>query len=106
MLPASGGLLVFRMSSRLRVTRMPVTYITGKQRGNHNRSPSKVQGFSSAANSKRPPFNPASGFRLTDPPNTQWKYGEGYGASVGAEEWAQGEEEGWKELDTSKMSPR
>ncbi|KAF8493628.1 hypothetical protein JB92DRAFT_2749910 [Gautieria morchelliformis] len=63
------------------------------------------KGFSHAA-SKLPPFNAAPSFSLTGPPNPGWKYGEGYEASAGADEWAKGEEGGWKSIDTGSIPPR
>jgi hypothetical protein len=74
--------------------------------GRQGRSSSHMpKGFSHAA-SKLPPFNAASSFSLTGPPNPEWKYGEGYEASAGADEWAKGEEGGWKSIDTGSIPPR
>jgi hypothetical protein len=64
------------------------------------------EGVAVDASSQRPPFNSAPAFRLTEPPNPGWKYGEGYEGSAGAEEWKKGEEEGWKTIDTSNASSR
>lgn len=55
---------------------------------------------------QRPPFESASLYRLTVPPNPDWKPGEGFAASAGAQEWMQGEEEGYLSLDTAEMSPK
>ena len=52
-----------------------------------------------------PPFDPAPNGVATAPPNPEWKYGEGYEASPRADEWAKGEEAGWKTVDTSKTHP-
>lgn len=60
----------------------------------------------SSATSTLPPFYPGPSGSLTEPPNPGWKYGEGYRASVGGEEWAKGAVEGWKSVDTSSTSPR
>ncbi|KAF8530420.1 hypothetical protein BU17DRAFT_72941 [Hysterangium stoloniferum] len=55
---------------------------------------------------RRPAFESKSTFRLTDPPNPGWEYGDGYHGSAGAEEWQAGEEEGWKSMDTRTMTPK
>lgn len=55
---------------------------------------------------KRPPFNPEQTFRLTDPPNPNWRYGDSYLDSVGAEKWAKEGEEGWKSFDPSEMASK
>jgi len=55
---------------------------------------------------KRPPFDTERVFRLTEPPNPDWQYGESYLGSIGADEWAKDEGQGWKSLDTSQMTPR
>ncbi|KIJ39486.1 hypothetical protein M422DRAFT_175244 [Sphaerobolus stellatus SS14] len=59
-----------------------------------------------ASPKKRPSFEPESTFRLTEPPNTNWRYGDSYMGSLGAEDWAKDEEQGWKTFDTSQMTPR
>lgn len=55
---------------------------------------------------QRPPFESASLYRLTASPNPGWKVGEGLAASAGAEEWMQGEKEGWLSVNTSQTRPR
>ncbi|KAG5352360.1 hypothetical protein C0989_002681 [Termitomyces sp. Mn162] len=43
------------------------------------------------------------GFKITDAPNPTWTYGEKVGATPQGREWLDGEEAGWKTVDTSKV---
>lgn len=42
-----------------------------------------------------PEFDPSPAFRLTSPPKSDWKTGDG----ITDEQWKEDEKQGWKEFD-------
>lgn len=61
----------------------------------------------SACLSSRPPFNAAPNFKLSEPPNPQWKLGQGMlENSPLTKQWKADEEQGWKTWDTKSTSGR
>ena len=57
--------------------------------------------------STRPAFNPSQSFKLTDPPNPNWKLGQGLSnEGVGAKEWKEDEKLGWRTWDLSQMEKK
>ncbi|KAF8590999.1 hypothetical protein K439DRAFT_1381453 [Ramaria rubella] len=101
-------MLLARQRFKIRSRRASLYFVSTRPISNSAKqcNKSEIHKGSLPAASKRPPFNPAPAFRLTEPPNPHWKYGEGYSASAGADEWAKGEEAGWKSMDTSTMALR
>ena len=96
--------LAYRLG-QIQLHAFPQGHVSWKQGRNHSALCEVHRSFSFSA-SKTLPFDPAPPIRLTDSPNPGWKYGEGYQASAGADEWKKGEEEGWKSIDTSSTPPR
>jgi hypothetical protein len=52
-----------------------------------------------------PPYDRTSTFKYTEPPNTQWKYGESVDTTDTGKEWLEGEKEGWRHVDTATEHP-
>ncbi|GLB39361.1 putative flavin reductase like domain containing protein [Lyophyllum shimeji] len=48
----------------------------------------------------------SSGFKVTDPPNPSWSYGEKVDASPAGREWSEGEKAGWKLVNPLEEAPR
>lgn len=108
MLCARQGQPIFQRAYRMcqiQAFLTPLDHIPWKQWRSQSRKCDMHKSFSFTA-SELPPFDSAPTFRLTESPNPEWKYGEGCEASAGADEWGKGEQEGWKSIDTSSMTPR
>jgi hypothetical protein len=57
--------------------------------------------------SARPSFNPSQSFKLTEPPNPNWKLGQGLSdQGVRAKTWKADEELGWKTWNLTQLEPR
>ncbi|EJT97039.1 hypothetical protein DACRYDRAFT_112365 [Dacryopinax primogenitus] len=48
-----------------------------------------------------PPFNESFAPRYTESPNPSWQYGDKVGGITAAQQWLEGEKQGWTSLDTS-----
>ena len=55
--------------------------------------------------SEAPPFEPRE-FRLTQNPNSSWKYGEKIEATAEGKRWMEGVKDGWKVIDPSTEDKR
>ena len=70
----------------------------------------RLAAFSTSAIShttSRPPFNPASDIRFTEPPNPQWKIGDGLPLDTAiGKQWKEDEAQGWKTWDTKTTTGR
>ena len=71
----------------------------------------RLAAFSTSAIShtttSRPSFNPASDVRLTEPPNPQWKIGDGLPLDTAiGKQWKEDETQGWKTWDTKTTTGR
>ena len=51
------------------------------------------------------PFAQAHPFRLTEPPNVEWKVGDGLSKTPLGQDWKTDEELGWKTWDMAQTSP-
>ncbi len=55
--------------------------------------------------SKLAPFAETQPFRLTEPPNVDWKVGDGLLNTPLGRDWKNDEELGWKTWDMAQTSP-
>ncbi|KDQ53550.1 hypothetical protein JAAARDRAFT_39240 [Jaapia argillacea MUCL 33604] len=63
--------------------------------------------FPRSGSTERPPFNPEPSFKFTRSPNPNWKLGQGLSLEgVGAKEWKEDEEKGWKTWVTDDTPPQ
>jgi hypothetical protein len=52
-----------------------------------------------------PLYNRDAGFKYTESPNPDWKYGESIDVTLLGKEWAEGEKMGWKHVDPATENP-
>ncbi|KAF8056627.1 hypothetical protein FPV67DRAFT_645253 [Lyophyllum atratum] len=50
--------------------------------------------------------NSSPGFKITDPPNPTWTYGQKIDETPAGREWMEGEKHGWKTIDAATEEPR